>query len=322
MRKILITLFSILIVVEIIILHQNNKELTTQNNLIEKELKENNLIENGKVSLTSIYNEKEKAQEKVEELFSTTAFKVEDIEEMITTEEEKGKKLSSDISTLEEQIVGLEGNITTLEEEYSRLAKEYEKKNSTYITGVPTINQYPDYPTGCESVALTILLRYHGISVTPNDIINKLDKGRIPYTKDGVTYGGNPELEFIGDPKTQYSYGVYEKPIAKVAGTYKPGIINATGSSFDEILKIVKSGRPVLAWTSIGLSTPYISTSWIYEPTGETIYWKSGEHAVVIIGYTTDKIIISDPIGGKIKYQSLSLFRERYNYFGKKALYY
>ena len=153
-------------------------------------------------------------------------------------------------------------------------------------------------------------------------IINKLEKGKTPYTKDNITYGGNPELEFIGDPRTQNSYGVYEKPIAKVAGTYKPGIINATGSSFDEILKIVKSGRPVLAWTSMGLSTPHISTSWIYEPTGETIYWKSGEHAVVIIGYTTDKIIISDPIGGKIKYQSLSLFRERYNYFGKKALYY
>ena len=166
------------------------------------------------------------------------------------------------------------------------------------------------------------LLKYYGVSVTPNDIINKLEKGKTPYTKDDVTYGGNPELEFIGDPRTQNSYGVYEKPIAKVASTYKSGIINATGSSFDEILKIVKSGRPVLAWTSIGLSTPHISTSWIYEPTGETIYWKSGEHAVVIIGYTTDKIIISDPIGGKIKYQSLSLFRERYNYFGKKALYY
>ena len=95
-----------------------------------------------------------------------------------------------------------------------------------------------------------------------------------------------------------------------------------SGNFLKKILKIVKSGRPVLAWTSIGLSTPYISKSWIYEPTGETIYWKSGEHAVVIIGYTTDKIIISDPISGKIKYQSLSLFRERYNYFGKKALYY
>lgn len=70
------------------------------------------------------------------------------------------------------------------------------------------------------------------------------------------------------------------------------------------------------------LAAPYISTSWIYEPTGETIYWKANEHAVVVIGYTPDKVIISDPIGGQVKYQSLSIFRERYNYYGKKALYY
>lgn len=289
MKKILLIIFSITIIIEIVVLHQDNKNLIISNNTTLEELKQNNLIEDGKVSLDSVYKEEEEVREKVEELFSTTTFKVEDIEELITKEEDKSKELQDSISSLEEQIVGLEGNITTLEAEYNRLAKEYEEKNSAYITGVPTINQYPDYPTGCESVALTILLKYYGVSVTPNDIINKLEKGKTPYTKDDVTYGGNPE---------------------------------ATGSSFDEILKIVKSGRPVLAWTSIGLSTPHISTSWIYEPTGETIYWKSGEHAVVIIGYTTDKIIISDPIGGKIKYQSLSLFRERYNYFGKKALYY
>lgn len=322
MKKILLALFSVLIIFEIIILHTDNQKIKLSNTRIEEELKQNNLIEDGKISLKSVYKEEEEAREKVEELFSATAFKVEDIEELITQEEDKSKELQDSISSLEEQIVGLEGNITTLEAEYNRLAKEYEEKNSAYITGVPTINQYPDYPTGCESVALTILLKYYGVSVTPDDIINKLEKGKAPYTKNGVTYGGNPDLEFIGDPRTQNSYGVFDKPIAKVAGIYKPGIINATGSSFEEILKIVKSGRPVLAWTSIGLSTPYISTSWIYEPTGETIYWKSGEHAVVIIGYTTDKIIISDPIGGKIKYQSLSLFRERYNYFGKKALYY
>lgn len=322
MKKILLALFSVLIIFEIIILHTDNQKIKLSNIRMKEELKQNNLIEDGKVSLKLVYKEEKEAKEKVEELFSATAFKVEDIEQLITQEEDKSKELQDSISSLEEQIVGLEGNITTLEAEYNRLAKEYEEKNSAYITGVPTINQYPDYPTGCESVALTILLKYYGVSVTPNDIINKLEKGKTPYTKDDVTYGGNPELEFIEDPRTQNSYGVYEKPIAKVAGTYKPGIINATGTSFDEILKIVKSGRPVLAWTSMGLSTPHISTSWIYEPTGETIYWKSGEHAVVIIGYTTDKIIISDPIGGKIKYQSLSLFRERYNYFGKKALYY
>lgn len=322
MKKILLILFSIIIIIEIILLHQDNKELTIQNNLIETELKENNLIENGQISLSSILQEKEETQDKVEELFSTTTFKIEDIEEIITTEEDKEKKLTDYISSLEEQIVGLEGNITTLEAEYNRLNKEYKEKNSFYISGVPTINQYPDYPTGCESVALTILLKYYGVSVTPSDIINKLAKGKTPYIKDNIIYGGNPELEFIGDPKTQYSYGVYDKPIAKVANIYKSGIINTTGSSLEEILKIVKTGKPVIAWTSIRLAAPYISKSWIYEPTGETIYWKANEHAVVIVGYTIDKVIISDPIDGTIKYQSKSLFKERFNYFGKRALYY
>ena len=59
-----------------------------------------------------------------------------------------------------------------------------------------------------------------------------------------------------------------------------------------------------MVWTSMSLAVPYISQSWIYEPTGETIYWKANEHAVVIIGYTEDKVIISDPIDGKAKYQS------------------
>ena len=77
-----------------------------------------------------------------------------------------------------------------------------------------------------------------------------------------------------------------------------------------------------MVWTSMYLAVPYISQSWIYEPTGETIYWKANEHAVVIIGYTEDKVIISDPIDGKAKYQSKSIFKERYNYYGKKALYY
>lgn len=77
-----------------------------------------------------------------------------------------------------------------------------------------------------------------------------------------------------------------------------------------------------MVWTSMSLAVPYISQSWIYEPTGETIYWKANEHAVVIIGYTEDKVIISDPINGKAKYQSKIIFKERYNYYGKKALYY
>lgn len=322
MKKVLIVIFSLAIISEVLIIHLDNKQIRLDNLALEEELKENNLLKDDEVSLEDIYNEKKEAEEKAEELFATTAFKPEDINNLIEEEETKSSSLKEEITSLEEKIVGLENNITTLEEEYNRLSAEYQKKNTVYIEGVPTINQYPNYPTGCESVALTILLKYYGISVTPDDIINKLEKGSTPYTKDGVTYGGNPELEFVGNPKTQYSFGVYEKPIAKVANNYKQGIKIATGTSLDDILKIVKQGTPVMVWTSMNLVAPYISTSWIYEPTGETIYWKANEHAVIIIGYTPDKIIISDPIGGTVKYQSLSLFRERYNYYGKKALYY
>ena len=85
---------------------------------------------------------------------------------------------------------------------------------------------------------------------------------------------------------------------------------------------MVQSGKPVMVWTSMGLSLPYISQSWIYKPTMETIYWKAGEHAVVMVGADNSSVVVADPIGGTLKTYSRSLFEERYNYFGKKALYY
>ena len=315
--KIVTILLITMIVTEIIILHNQNTEVKDKNNKLLEELEENNLIINNQVNLNEVLYEKQKLEEE-----TMLVFKEEKPEELFEKEKEVGNKLLEEINFLEDKIIGLESNLSELEKKYSRLLKKYETKNTLYITGVPFINQYPNYPTGCESVALTILLKYYGVSVTPDDVIEALPKGAVPYTKNGVTYGGNPEVEFIGNPYSLNSYGVYERPLAEVANKFKPGITIATGTSFDEILRIVKKGKPVIVWTSMYLAVPYISTSWIYEPTGEKIYWKANEHAVVLIGYTSDKVIISDPIGGQMKYQSLAIFRERYNYYGKKALYY
>lgn len=316
-QRIMIVLLISMIITETIILYNQNQEIREKNNNLFDELKENNLVNEGKVNLEKTKEEKENLEK-----YTTTVFKEERIEEVFNKNRETNEKLTDEIAYLETQIVGLENQVSKLNSEYSRLLKEYEKKNTFYITNVPLINQYPNYPTGCESVALTMLLKYYGVKVTPDNIIKSLPKGSKPYTKAGVTYGGNPEVEFIGNPYSLHSYGVYEKPIAEVANKYKPGIKIATGTSFDKILKIVGAGTPVMVWSSMNLETPYISTSWIYKPTGERIYWKANEHAVIIIGYTTNKVIIADPIGGQIKYQSLSIFKERYNYYGKKALYY
>lgn len=317
MKKIVIVFFMILILLEIFILQSDNNRVLLSNKELENMLKEKDLIKENDISLSSIYKERDEKKQELENIFGEDSF-----EDLISNEEKINVSLKEEITSLESEIISLESSVTSLESEYSKLTKEYEEKNSFYIEGVPTINQYPDYPTGCEAVSLTILLNYYNISVTAEEIVNALDKEPLIYTKDEIKYGGNPELGFIGDPKTSNSFGVYEKPIAKLANIYKPGINVATGTSFEDILNIVKGGKSVLVWTSMNLVVPYISRSWIYEPTGETIYWKANEHAVVIIGYTPDKVIISDPMGGKIKYQSLTLFKERYDYFGKRALYY
>lgn len=316
-RKIILALLIVAIISETIILYNQNKEIKERNNNITRELEENSVLVGNNVYLEELLEEKSRLEKSASEVF-----KEENIKEVFQKQKEVNEALNSEISELESKIINLENTVISLKEQYNKLVKENEEKNTFYITNVPVINQYPDYPTGCESVALTILLNYYGIAVTPDNIISSLPKGDVPYTKDGKLYGGNPELEFIGNPYSLNSFGVYEKPLADVANKFKTGIKIATGTDFDEILKIVGTGKPVIVWTSMNLATPYISTSWIYEPTGETIYWKANEHAVVIIGYTNDKVIISDPIGGKVKYQSLSIFKERYNYYGKKALYY
>ncbi len=316
-RKIVVIILFLMIISEILILHNQNSQIREKNKNLLSQLEENNLVIDGKISLETVKEEKSNLQEETK-----LVFKEENVKEQFEKQTQIIETLSEEISLLEDKILGLESDLNERQQEYIKLYKEYQEKNSFYITNVPFINQYPNYPTGCESIALTILLNYYGVIVTPDDIITALPKGSLPYTKNGITYGGNPEVEFIGNPYSLNSYGVYEKPLAEVANKFKSGITIATGTDFSQILEIVRTGRPVLVWTSMYLATPYISTSWIYEPTGETIYWKANEHAVVIIGYTQDKVIISDPIGGQAKYQSLTIFRERYNYYGKKALYY
>lgn len=56
-------------------------------------------------------------------------------------------------------------------------------------------------------------------------IVNKLPKGPLPYEKNGVIYGANPEKEFVGNPRNSYSYGVFNIPIAKTAAQFRSGVV-------------------------------------------------------------------------------------------------
>ncbi len=106
------------------------------------------------------------------------------------------------------------------------------EKDITYkIDNFPTYYQYPDYPNGCKSSALYNLLRFYKINVSMSQIVNTLKNGDGPHYEDGIYYGGNPEIEFVGDPTDEHGYGVYQKPIIEVANKFKSGMVDYTGHS-------------------------------------------------------------------------------------------
>lgn len=62
---------------------------------------------------------------------------------------------------------------------------------------------------------------------------------------------------------------------------------------------------------------PYIALSGMLM--GETIVWKSHEHAMVLIGYTADTYIMADPLRGIYEYDK-EVVEERYKDMGRQAI--
>lgn len=343
-KKVLEVITIIIFVIGIILLltgintlNKKCKSVQKANQKLYIEFSENNLIDtSNKINLSSIKKTRDDLMLEVKTVFDNKEISLEEAKVIIAETEKNNDFKANEINNLTDKSSELTDKLNNLTKQYEILNNKYQQQlavkkaeeqkriqeSTIKISNFPTINQYPKYPTGCESVAITLLLNYYGVNVSADNIINNLKKGSLPYKENNVLYGGNPELEFVGNPYQNNSYGVYERPIANAALNYKSGINIKNNFPFSEVLSLVKNKKPVVVWTSMGLSLPYISSSWIYKPTEEKINWKAGEHAVVIIGYNDSQVIISDPIGGTIKYQSRSLFENRYNYFGEKALYY
>lgn len=190
------------------------------------------------------------------------------------------------------------------------------------IENFPVFSQYPKYPNGCETIALYNLLRFYKVSVTPDELIEKLSKGKGPYLENGIFYGGDPEIEFVGDPKDLHGYGVFQKPIFELASHYRKGMVDYTGHSLQDVLSLVRQQIPVQVWVSIGLKDTGVCHTWIDRDTGKEIKWICNLHSVIVVGYDSSSVYVSDSYTGKIESYSRSQFEKMYNLFGKRALYF
>ena len=165
---------------------------------------------------------------------------------------------------------------------------------------VPCYSQYPELPTGCESVALTNLLNYYGFGLGKTIIADYyLPKGS----------NGNFVTAFDGNPRRS-SGGLMGcvAPAITIAGN---NFLRAAGSgkqakdvSFSSIYSIknrLTCGQPVEMWNTEWGSWPggRYAARWY---NGHSYGLWGGNHAVVLKGYDDERgiVYLSDSINGNV----------------------
>ncbi len=182
-----------------------------------------------------------------------------------------------------------------------------------YVLDVKNIMQKPELINGPEITCLTIVLNFLGY-----DKVNKVALSD-EYLKKSEPGNASPFEAFIGDPKSALnSYGCYASVIVDAANRWfedkniqKIGL-EVSGSTMSDLLLYVKSGVPVICWTTVSLEQSTLGDAW--EVDGKIITWRNNEHAVVITGFnkTKNTLIVCDPLKGLVEYD-MDTFTKRYN---------
>lgn len=197
---------------------------------------------------------------------------------------------------------------------------------SFHIKNVPYLNQISlGYPTGCEAVSATMVLKYKGYKVSVQDIINNTKTGSKKYKgKDGKWYGGNPFEEFVGKPSlglSKGSYGVFAKPIADAMSVYAgKKVKNISGCSESQLLGYVSKGNPIVVWCVKNAGNLKDGILWNYEDSSGTFQELVGEHCAVLIGYDEEYIYLNDPSAGQNVKQSRSKFMSNWKRLYSQAI--
>lgn len=195
---------------------------------------------------------------------------------------------------------------------------------SKLISNVAAIHQFPQFPTGCESVATVMALNYFGHPITVERFVDEfLPTSRDFYVENGVHYGPSPYEYFIGNPKSSASYGcmapVIEKALrACVGDSYT--IRNLTGTSLEELCaQYIDNDVPVILWATIHMLETNPINSW-YLSDGTRFTWPGNEHCMLLVGYDDTQYYFNDPYTGKLVAYDKTLTESRFAELGRQAV--
>ncbi len=208
-------------------------------------------------------------------------------------------------------------DLSELEAENEKENKNTEEKKYT-AENMPTkkqldvelIEQNPELPSGCETVALAMVLKYYGFDVEKTELADKY----LIYSSDQNYVTG-----FTGSPYNVHGGGCYSPSMSNTANRFL--YVNnsslrasyAIGMDLQKLLVYVANDIPVMAWSTIDLK-PVKKAGQEKMFKDVSFCWVSNEHCVVITGYDLDAgtLTINDSISG-IKTYSIEEFEAVYN---------
>lgn len=170
-------------------------------------------------------------------------------------------------------------------------------KNRTAKLDVKELLQYPELPTGCESVALTAALRYLGF-----------DLEKTEFASNWLSVSDDAMFGYMGDPFEDDGAGIFPPALAQDANQYLEAehsdyvAVPTMGTELSDLYKLVDAGYPVLVWTTMYFVEPTLEDyGYFYDD--EVYYWYLNEHCVVLMGYDLDEgtVTVCDPLSGIVE---------------------
>ncbi len=192
------------------------------------------------------------------------------------------------------------------------------------LIDVPAISQYPELPTGCESVAATMVLQYYGADITAKEFANSwLECNTRFHKENGKLYGPDPNKVFAGNPFTKNSYGCFATPIVNAVNrnsvTCKAQSIG--NKSLPELCtEYIDHNKPLLLWATMHMKESYEGNAWYLED-GTKFAWTAGEHCLVLVGYNEKVYFLNDPMSGSTVAYQKSTVEKRFAELHSQAVY-
>ncbi len=204
----------------------------------------------------------------------------------------------------------------------SSVVQAVPEDKSNIIIEVPNINQYPTLPTGCESTAAVMVLRFYKEEITITDFAEYcLPKNNAFYYRSGALYGPNPREYFVGDPFSEKGYGCFAPVIVKAVNSNSRlcRAQEVSGSLPELCQKYIDNGKPLLIWATMNMKPTKDGNTWTLS-NGDRFVWPAGEHCLVLVGYDESNYYFNDPLKGETVGYEREVVESRYQALGSQAV--